>query len=289
MKFKTIRIATGVLNLFILSSLLFAQIPKADTPFFKEVIENKLKATYGTSLKKICPIETDSTAKRIFSEYGAIFVAENAVKLPGKCIFSNEIELQDYQVRAAPQTANLGGVAIILQNPAMQSILKAEKEAAKKNLRITPRGGSLAAKRSFGDTVKLWNSRFFPALNFWVANKKIPRNEAEKVKKLKIAEQISKVLDWETKGYFFSKDLSKSILYSVAAPGASQHNFMLALDVEQFADKEVRKILADNGWFQTVKSDLPHFTYLGVKESELPALGLKPVMVGSQKFWIPNV
>jgi hypothetical protein len=34
---------------------------------------------------------------------------------------------------------------------------------------------------------------------------------------------------------------------------------------------------------------LPHFTYLGVKESELPALGLKPVTIGSQKFWIPNV
>ena len=63
---------------------------------------------------------------------------------------------------------------------------------------------------------------------------------------------------------------------------------MLALDVVQFSNSQVRKVLADNGWFQTVKSDAPHFTYLGVKESDLSDLGLKSVMVGSQKFWIPN-
>jgi hypothetical protein len=75
----------------------------------------------------------------------------------------------------------------------------------------------------------------------------------------------------------------------VAAPGASQHIFMVALDVEQFANKAVRDILAAHGWFQTVKSDMPHFTYLGVKETELPALGLKREFSGGQKFWIPNV
>ncbi len=96
-------------------------------------------------------------------------------------------------------------------------------------------------------------------------------------------------MEWESKGLYFSKDLSKSILFSVAAPGASQHIFMLALDVEQFANKNVREILADHGWFQTVLSDLPHFTYLGVKESELPALGLKKVTHGGQIFWIPNI
>jgi hypothetical protein len=109
------------------------------------------------------------------------------------------------------------------------------------------------------------------------------------VKTWNIQKQVAQVLDWEKKGYYFSKDFSKSILYSVAAPGASQHIFMLALDVEQFASKPVRDILARHGWFQTVKSDLPHFTYLGVEESRLPALGLKSVMVSGQKFWIPNI
>jgi hypothetical protein len=51
----------------------------------------------------------------------------------------------------------------------------------------------------------------------------------------------------------------------------------------------VRQILAENGWFQTVLSDLPHFTYLGLAERELPDHGLKSVEVNGQNFWIPDV
>jgi hypothetical protein len=51
----------------------------------------------------------------------------------------------------------------------------------------------------------------------------------------------------------------------------------------------VRRILARHGWFQTVKSDLPHFTYLGLEEKDLPAHGLRPVVFSKQLFWIPNV
>jgi hypothetical protein len=51
----------------------------------------------------------------------------------------------------------------------------------------------------------------------------------------------------------------------------------------------VREILAKHGWFQTVLSDLPHFTFLGLKEKDLPKNGLKSVVVDGQTFWIPNV
>ncbi len=64
---------------------------------------------------------------------------------------------------------------------------------------------------------------------------------------------------------------------------------MLALDVEQFLDARVRRILARHGWFQTVKSDLPHFTYLGLAEKDLPSYCLRPTKSGAQLFWIPNV
>ncbi len=251
-------------------------------------MKDKLEATGGAKLNKICPVESDATAKRIFSEYGAIFAAENAVKLPSKCIFSDEAEMQDYQVQANPQSAQIEGILIILQKPALEALLKARREAAKSNVQISPRG-TLAAKRSFAETLTLWNSRFNPGLAYWVGQKKISASEADKVRKSNVVEQVAQVLEWESKSWFFGKGISKSILLSVAAPGASQHNFMLALDVEQFGSKEVRKILAENGWFQTVKSDLPHFTYLGVKENDLPSLGLKAVMVGEQKFWIPNL
>ena len=288
---KTV-IVWRILFVFTISLGLTAQIKTSaaqETPNFKDFVENKLKKTYRISLDRICPIDSDPVANRVFKEYGAIFVSDNGGKLPARCVFDDETQVGSFQAQANPKTSVIGGTTIILQEPAMDALLEAVKAAKSQNLRITPRGGSIAAARSYQDTAGLWNSRFFPALNHWAARGKISRQDAENAKRLPVREQVAKVLEWESKGLYFSKDLSKSILFSVAAPGASQHIFMLALDVEQFADKGVRKILAEHGWFQTVKSDLPHFTFLGVKENELPALGLKPVTVGGQKFWVPNM
>ena len=64
---------------------------------------------------------------------------------------------------------------------------------------------------------------------------------------------------------------------------------MLAFDANEFQDERVRRILASHGWFQTVLSDLPHFTFLGLAEDELPARGLKRLEVDGQAFWIPDV
>jgi hypothetical protein len=102
-------------------------------------------------------------------------------------------------------------------------------------------------------------------------------------------EQVSIVLTLEQKGVYFAKDLSKSIIYSVAPPGASQHLSMLAFDVTEFNHPRVRQILADHYWYQTVISDLPHFTYLGVDERELQARGLKKVEALDREFWLPDI
>lgn len=290
---KSIFVFFLIVPLFIFQDQVLGQ-----TANFRFVLEERLakaevyregKKTVGIRLDEVCAVDTDSVAERVFRDYGAIFVAGNGVRFPIKCVFANDSEAQMYQTSANPKAQNIGGTRIELQEPAMDALLEAIAEAAKKNLRITPRGGSIGAKRSYQDTVDLWYSRFTPALTYWTGKGKISRREAEMVKGWSIQKQVAQVLEWESKGYYFSKDLSKSILYSVAAPGASQHIFMLALDVEQFGNKAVRDILAKHGWFQTVKSDLPHFTYLGVEESKLPALGLKAVFVGGQKFWIPNI
>ena len=303
MKLKIITFIFGfvLIRLFAEPTQIFSQETQVKLVDFRKVVEQRLlrfvKKTIingksiqsNSKLEDICRVDTDSVENRVFREYGAIFVADDKVSFPPKCIFQSEDDVKFYQVKANPQTRNISGVQITLQQPAMEALLKAIQEAAKKNLRISPRGGSLAAERSFEDTVRLWNSRFYPGLNYWVGRRKISRREAVNAVALPIQEQVARVLDWESKGLFFSKNLKKSILFSVAAPGASQHNFLLALDVEQFANKAVRKILADNGWFQTVLSDLPHFTYLGVKDTELPTLGLKEVPHGNQIFWIPNI
>jgi hypothetical protein len=247
-----------------------------------------LKKEYGRPLATICSVDTDPTAARIFAEYGAIFLARG-VAMPSRCIFDSEAGVSAFQSAASPVTAAIGGVSVTLQKAAMEALANAREEARTRGLSITPRGGSEAGRRTYADTVRLWNTRFYPGLSYHTRRGRITPAAAEAARNAPVARQVAMVLAWEGSGLFFSKDLSKSILYSVAAPGASQHNFMLAFDVEQFANAAVRAILARHGWFQTVKSDLPHFTYLGRDESELPALGLKPVTIGGQKFWIPDI
>lgn len=253
-----------------------------------QTVNGKLQPPVAIKLEQVCPIDKSLAANRVFAEYGAVFIAQNGIRFPPTCIFESEESVIKFQQLAKPTTKVIGRVSIMLQEPAMAALLKARDSAAKLGLTITPRGNR-AASRSFRDTLILWDSRFYPALNYWVGRGKISRQEAQDIKIRPLHERVTKVLEWENKGFYFSKDFRKTILQSVAVPGASQHIFMLALDVQQFGNPRIRQILAENGWFQTVKSDMPHFTYLGVKEDELPSLGLKPVIVGGQKFWIPNL
>ena len=264
-----------------------AQIPVPKNVTFRSLVEDRLKK-HGLRLGNVCPVDVNSAAHRIFSDYGAIFLSNADDRLPTRCIFVDEAEVAEFQGSLESSTTIIGGTSITLRKAAMESLLAARKEAIEKRLDITPRGGPTASKRTFTETVKLWNSRFWPGLEHWVGLKKISRKDADVAKEASIPEQVEKVLDWEKNGLYFSKDFSKSILYSVAAPGASQHIFLLALDVGQYANGNVRAILAKHGWFQTVKSDMPHFTYLGVSEDRLPTLGLRTVNVGEQKFWIPD-
>jgi hypothetical protein len=137
--------------------------------------------------------------------------------------------------------------------------------------------------------VRLWNSRFEPALDYWLGQGRLTAEQVARLRSLPLSQQIAEVLELEKTGIYFSKDLSKSILYSIAAPGASQHIAMLAFDVNEFENPRVREILAKHGWFQTVLSDLPHFTFLGLKEKDLPKHGLRSLEINGQVFWIPNV
>ena len=295
----------AVVFVILLNGQIFAQRNDIKTVLAQKLAKIQLKdgsktIKKGISFDEICDLN-DSVANRVFKEYGAMFVGkdeifagfrlikdDNKIKFFVNCVFRNEREVNSYQTSIRTKSANVGGTSIELREDAMEALFAAIEDAKDKGLRISPRGGTIAAKRSYEDTARLWDSRFYPALNYWVKLGKISPRAAEDAKSSDISGQVKQVLAWEDKKLWFSKDLSKSILYSVAAPGASQHIFMLALDVEQFANPQVRKILAEHGWFQTVLSDLPHFTYLGVDENELPELGLEEKYSGGQKFWIPK-
>ena len=231
---------------------------------------------------------TDEVGLKLLSEYGSMCVAGGGATAPNKIFFRDEADVSSFQSGLQKSSENIGGFNIELQTAAMTALKKAIAEAAQAGKKITPRNAD-AARRSYQQTVENWASRVNPGLDYWVSKGKLNSTEAARIKALAPSEQVPEILKLEQSGVYFSKDFSKSILYSVAAPGSSQHISMLALDVEQYADRSVREILARHGWFQTIQSDLPHFTYLGVPESELSAKGLKAVEVSGQKFWVPNI
>jgi hypothetical protein len=258
-------------------------------------VKNSFNATLEKSLQKrnqtlqqLCD-ENDSVSKRILLEYGAMFVATDDVLLPNTCIFTNSTEVESFQAKTQITTQEIGGAKIELQANAMKNYLAARDEAQKSGLDIRPRGGNEASRRGFDDTFRLWKSRVDPACDHWFTKGRLSDEQIKQLKSMGIKEQIKEVLSLEENGIFFNTFFNRTILSSVAAPGTSQHLSMLALDIEEFKDENVRKIMRNNGWFRTVQNDAPHFTFLGRLEEELEALGLKKIDTKDGEYWVPNI
>ncbi len=231
---------------------------------------------------------TDEAGRLLLKEYGSVFVARGGAAPPTTVVFRDQAEVTAFQGTLKTSNESIGGFSLELQAAAMDGLRKALTDAKSAGLSITPRDKD-SAKRSYDETIELWASRVDPALKHWVTKGKMTQAQADKLKSLSPYEQVPEVLKLETQGIFFAKDLSKSIIYSVAPPGTSQHLSMLAFDVKEHEDPKVRDILAKNGWYQTVRSDLPHFTFLGLAEEKLSALGLRRVSDGGRGFWVPDI
>lgn len=278
---------TSLIALFAFSLLAGSALAQKNGPIdFRPVVEKRLGAK-KIDLAAVCPIDESVVARRVFKDYGAMFIATWDVHPPVKCVFENEEEVSAFQGTVKSRTATIGGRTIELQSAAMDALEKARAAAAKRKLSVTPRGAS-AAKRSYADTHRIWKSRFDPALKHWTARGKIKPEDAERAAKLETTDQVAQVIEWEKDSIWFSTGFNRSIFSSVAAPGTSQHLSMLALDVAEFANKDVRSILNEHGWFQTIIDDTPHFTYLGLDEDELPKRGLVAAEKDGYTFWIPN-
>jgi hypothetical protein len=233
------------------------------------------------------PGSGDRLGLRLLEEYGAIFLARG-VSIPPVVIFANEEAVAGWQKGLNTQQVQLAGLAVKLQSTAMKALLDARREALQTHLDISPVALN-SARRSYEETVMLWKSRVDPGLRHWVTKGLLSATEAARIRSLPAREQTLAILDLEQRGLYCSNGFSKSILFSVAPPGASQHLALLAFDVRQHDNSRVRSILERHGWFQTVRSDLPHFTYLGVKKEELPSLGLKLIQAGGREFWVPDM
>jgi hypothetical protein len=281
-------------HIFAVMLLACASAAAQSSPFLDFVKQRLLRepvsrGSHRIAFESVCPIEKNTLARRVFFEYGSIFTTTTDVRLPQSCIFADRESVTDFQAGIRIKRVAFGPSDIELQTAAMEKLEMARSEAGKMGLRISPLDGSVAGRRSFDDTVRIWNSRFFRALNYWTQKGKITEAEAEKARSATIRSQVDMVATWEGKGYFFSTNFSKSIFYSVAPPGTSQHLSLLAFDVVEAGDPAVRRLLNKYGWFQTIRTDQPHFTFLGVAETELPRRGLKNVYHQGNSYWVPDV
>ncbi|HUR99452.1 MAG TPA: hypothetical protein VMZ26_15410 [Pyrinomonadaceae bacterium] len=281
----------GILLLFVLSGFIYtaAQSP-APSPalYFEDVLEKRLSAN-DLALEKFCPVSTDIIATRVLQSYGSIFVASDAVKLPGSCVAKGESEVRKFQKNLDKKVLEINGFQIELQAAAAAALEISVGEAVAEGYSITPLDGEIAGARSYGDTLMLWNSRVFPALEFWVRRGRLSPDARDEIGRLDLKKKIEKIIEWEAEGIYFGSDRARSILTSTAPPGTSQHLYLAAFDVTEFWNAQVRSILNRNGWFQTVIDDPPHFTYLGFPETELPSRGLVAVAKGGHRYWVPNL
>ncbi len=226
-------------------------------------------------------------ARELLNDYGAMYVARG-VRLPPGLIFSGPHATHQWQHATPHAAARMGGLRVVLQTPALRALLAARAQARRAGLRIEPRGHD-AARRSFAQTARLWESRVRPALIYWQRRGRLTPARAAQIARLSPVRQVPVVLRLERQGIWFSTDFNKTILDSVAAPGTSQHIAMLAFDLREYGQPRIWKILNQHGWFQTITTDLPHFTYLGWPQSRLPGLGLRRVRAYGHIFWIPSL
>jgi hypothetical protein len=183
----------------------------------------------------------------LLRSYGAVFVNPDiAIKLPPKDIFINEQEAQDFQATLTMSLVD-GTRDCYLQKSAADAFNKAR---SLQKIPLKSGYGSGDCTRTFSTNLLFWHK---------YANNQV----LAKVQQGK-----------ETK-----------ILGLVAPPGTSQHLWGLAIDL-RISTKEQRKALNQNGWFQTVENDVPHWTYIGLSEDKLPLFGFKNKVVRGINYWV---
>lgn len=242
-----------------------------------------------SSLRNAASCLSTPVERRLFAEYGAVF-ATTAIP-PPVIIFADAAQVEAFQASLPTSRAFFGDYEIELQSEALDALSAAASEMNEHGGSITARAAD-AGGRSYEDTIRLWTRNVARGLEHWQHLQRMTREQADSIRELAPADQVAWILSLEESEHlFFGTFFDKSILYSVAAPGASQHLSMLAFDVAEYADREAERMLNRHGWYRTVPNDLPHFTYLGHNEASLHDLGLHRIERTHTErmydFWTP--
>jgi hypothetical protein len=179
--------------------------------------------------------------------YGAAFVnPQPEIKLPSTVIFANEQETNEFQTTLTMEKVD-GTNDCYLQKSAALALNKARRL---QNIPLKSGYGTGDCTRSFATNLRFWQ--------------KYTNNQTlEKVQQGK-----------ET-----------AILGIVAPPGTSQHLWGLAIDLRLSNDQQ-RHALNQNGWFQTVENDIPHWTYIGLSEEYLSQFGFENKVLRKISYWV---
>ncbi|MFN6540734.1 MAG: D-alanyl-D-alanine carboxypeptidase family protein [Nostoc sp. EkiNYC01] len=217
-------------------------------PFIPDQTLNDQQRFLSAIARKLSAIPQPNTYEYILlRSYGGVFVNPDVgIKLPPKEIFANEQETQGFQA-----TLTMGHVDetkdCYLQKSAADALNKARNI---EKIPLKSGYGSGDCTRTFDTNLKFWHK--------YANNQTLARVQQGK----------------ETK-----------ILGIVAPPGTSQHLWGLAIDLRVSSQKQ-RKALNENGWFQTVENDVPHWTYIGLSEDKLALFGLKNKLVRGINYWV---
>jgi hypothetical protein len=279
--------------MLVLASAGIAQ-PTANVGFYEYVTKRvstrseKSGDSAKAEIERVCPIRGSVLARRVFAEYGAVFAATERIKIPPTCIFADEAAVSSFRSKLQIQQVAIRGTNLLLQKDAADALTQVLADAESQGITIAPLDGSIAGGRTYYETLRIWNSRFEPALKYWARCKMISEEEVTAVRSMKLDQQVEKVIEWESKGYWFGTNRSGSIFSSTAPPGTSQHISLIALDIAPPLTPSKRALLNARGWYQTVKGDPGHFTYLGLSESDLPSRGLRSIYFDGWTYWLPD-
>jgi hypothetical protein len=229
--------------------------------------------------------------RRLFAEYGSVFVT-SAVP-PPRIVFSGSNEVEEFQRSLSSSRGTFGEFEVILQTEAIEALERARDTLAVTGRRLSARAAD-SGGRSYEDTVRLWTRNVTRGLEHWQGEGLLSADRVLEIQRLAPADQIELILEMEEReALFFGTFFDKSILYSVAAPGASQHLSLLAFDVLDYQDGMTERAMNESFWFRTVPNDLPHFTYLGRPRHALAEMGLAMIdrKYGEQSysFWVPDL
>jgi D-alanyl-D-alanine carboxypeptidase len=197
---------------------------------------------------KLPSIPTPGTFEYILlRQYGAAFMNLNStIKLPPTVLFPNAQDTKNYQATLTMGKVNSGNNCF-LQKGAADAFNLADKQI---NIPLKSGYGAGDCTRTYETNLRFWQK--------YANNKTL-----ERVK-----------LGTET-----------AILGIVAPPGTSQHLWGLAIDLRVLKLAQ-RTALNQNGWFQTVETDVPHWTYLGIPEEKLADFGFTKKIIRGITYWL---